>query len=293
MNVPTTYSYAPPEIDFSTFPESDGLPMADTEANLEQMVILIQDARQPLEPLGHHVGGNLLVYYDPADGRRHIAPDVFVALGAGTAFRESWKTWEEGKFPEVVFEIASPSTEDNDIGPKVTQYGELGAREYYIFDPAGRLDPAFRGYQARGGRLVRMANPSGTSIHSPLLGLELRVVGDWLRPINPATGVPYPLPREALAQMAAEVQARRDAEWREAEAREQAARAEAQATKEAAARYAADEQAEVATAQAAAATAQATHEAQARRAAEQQAAEAEARVQELLERLARFPQPDS
>src|SRR5579872_3875100 len=101
----TRAQWVPAEIDFSTFPSSDGQPMAETELNLEQMIDLILQLKQPLEPQGHHVGGNLLVYYDPSDGWKHLAPDVFVALEAGTAFRASWKTWVEGKFPEVVFEV--------------------------------------------------------------------------------------------------------------------------------------------------------------------------------------------
>jgi hypothetical protein len=75
----------PADIDFSTFPDSDGQPMADNEINLEQMIDLILQLKQPLEPRGHHVGGNLLMYYDPTDGRNHLAPDVFVALDAGSA----------------------------------------------------------------------------------------------------------------------------------------------------------------------------------------------------------------
>lgn len=42
--------WSPETIDFSTFPDSDGLPMADNEPNLEQMVDLILQLKQPLEP---------------------------------------------------------------------------------------------------------------------------------------------------------------------------------------------------------------------------------------------------
>ena len=34
-------TYTPPEIDFSTFPESDGEPMAENTENLVQMIDLI------------------------------------------------------------------------------------------------------------------------------------------------------------------------------------------------------------------------------------------------------------
>jgi Uma2 family endonuclease len=236
MTVPV--HYVPPEVDFSTFPDSDGQPMAEIEINLEQMIDLILQLKQPLEPQGHHVGGNLLMYYDPTDGRKHLSPDVFVALGAGLAPRASWKTWVEGKFPEVIFEVASPSTQNRDIGEKVTLYTRLGTREYYIFDPAGELDPAFRGYQIRDGRAELLSNPTGTSIVSPLLGLELRVVDGRLRVIDPARDVPYPLPaEERAARQQAQAEAREaQAEAREAQARagEALARAEAEAAARAA-----------------------------------------------------------
>jgi Uma2 family endonuclease len=280
-----------PEIDFSTFPASDGKPMADTEVNLEQMIGLILEFRQAVEPHGHHVGGNLLVYYNPENGRDHCSPDVFVALDAGPALRESWKVWVEGKFPEVVFEVASISTQNTDIWEKVRLYEEQGAQEYYIYDPAGRLHPAYRGYVRQGKRFVQLPNPTGASIVSPLLGLELRVVQGWLRVINPATGEPYPSPREQQAQLLA---AERRA-WQEAQLRKEA---EAHAARESQARAAAEALATEQTQARAAAEALATEQTQARAAAEALAAEqaqaraaAEAALQAALAELARLRLP--
>ena len=210
-----------PEIDFSTFPGRDGEPMADTERNQREMINTMFSLRHPLEPIGHHVGGNLIIYYNPANGLDHLSPDVFVALDRDAGLRESWKTWLEGKFPEVVVEIASPSTEGRDIGEKLRRYGALGAREYYIHDPARRLQPAFRGYRAAGGALLPVPNPSGASIRSEVLGLEFRVVDGWLRVIDPANGEPYPTPDEVRGLERAAERARRRAEraQRDAETR--------------------------------------------------------------------------
>ena len=210
-----------PEIDFSTFPGRDGEPMADTERNQREMINTMFSLRHPLEPIGHHVGGNLIIYYNPANGLDHLSPDVFVALDRDAGLRESWKTWLEGKFPEVVVEIASPSTEGRDIGEKLARYGALGAREYYIHDPARRLQPAFCGYRAAGGALLPMPNPSGLSIRSGVLGLEFRVVDGWLRVIDPASGRPYPTPEEVRGLERAAERARRRAEraQRDAETR--------------------------------------------------------------------------
>jgi len=227
-----------PEIDFSTFPGKDGKPMADNERNQREMIDTMFALRQLVEPLGHHVGGNLIIYYNPANGLDHLSPDVFVALDRDAGLRESWKTWLEGKFPEVAVEIASPSTEGRDIGEKLDRYGALGAREYYIHDPARRLQPAFRGYRAVGGMLLPVPNPSGRSIRSEVLGLELRVVDGWLRVIDPASGEPYPTPDEVRtlqrdaeqAQLRAEARAtdeetaRRKAEQGQSHAEERALR---------------------------------------------------------------------
>ena len=228
--------WSEPEIDFSTFPGKDGKPMADTERNQREMINTMFALRQPLEPLGHHVGGNLIIYYNPENGLDHLSPDVFVALDRDAGLRESWKTWLEGKFPEVVVEIASPSTQQRDLNEKVERYGALGAREYYIHDPERRQQPAFRGYRAAGGVLLPVPNPSGTSIRSGVLGLELRVVEGWLRVIDPVSGEPYPTPDEARALQRKAERAQRKAERARREAEHAQHQAETRAHDEEVAR---------------------------------------------------------
>jgi len=119
----------------------------------------------------------------------------------------------------------------------------VGAREYYIPDPARRLQPAFRGYRTAGGALLPVPNPSGTSIRSEVLGLEFRVVSGWLRVIDPASGRPYPTPEEVRdlqrqaerAQRQAE-RAQRQAERAQRQAEQAQRRAEERALQEATAR---------------------------------------------------------
>jgi Uma2 family endonuclease len=188
-----------PEIDFSTFPESDGEPMAETVENMIQMTNLIYALRVLLETQGHTrvaVGGNQFLYYNPHNGRDHVSPDVYVALDVEPGNRPTWKTWLEGKCPDVVFEISSPSTRDQDLGFKRDLYARLGAKEYYIYDPQQAMEPPFVGYALRGGRLERRAALPGGGIRSPLLGAELRQVGIYLRVIDPATDEPFPEPDE-------------------------------------------------------------------------------------------------
>ncbi len=114
----------PEDIDFSTFPESDGQPMAETTANVIQMLDLWWTLGQLFKAQGRDgvttVGANQFVYYNRFNGRDNISPDVYVIFDRPPPAPPSWKTWIEGKFPDVVFEITSPSTQANDLS---TEWG--------------------------------------------------------------------------------------------------------------------------------------------------------------------------
>ncbi len=156
------------------------------------------------------VGGNQFVYYNPANGRDNISPDVYVVFGVAVPSPAKWRTWVEGKFPDIVFEITSPSTQAHDLseGPRGKRrlYAELGAQEYYIYDPQQEMDPPFLGYALRDGRMERLPGLPHGGIESPLLGTELRPMamariewrpaGVWLRVIDPRTGEPIPVAEE-------------------------------------------------------------------------------------------------
>ena len=203
----------PEDIDFSTFPESDGQPMAETRDNVIQMVDLQWELQALFSLQGRApvtVGGNQFVYYNPANGRDNISPDVYVVFGVEVLAPAKWQTWVEGKFPDIVFEITSPSTQAHDLseGPRGKRrlYAELGAQEYYIYDPQQVMDPPFLGYALRDGRMERLPEAPHGGIESPLLGTELRPMamarmewrpaGVWLRVIDPRTGEPIPIAEE-------------------------------------------------------------------------------------------------
>jgi len=254
-------TYTRPEIDWDTFPGSDGEPMAETVENAIQMVDLQFALRCLLETQGRvrvAVGGNQLMYYNQRNGRDHISPDVYVALDVTAGLRPTWKTWEEGKFPDIVFEITSPSTEDVDWGSKLELYTRLGAQEYYIYDPQQAMVPPLRAYTRQGETLTPLALLPTGAVVSPLLGAELRPVGIYLRIIDPATGLPFrTADEERHDRIAAEEQVRLLA---------------AERTTEEQARLAAE--------------GRATLEEQARLAAEGRAARAEAALRDALAKLA-------
>src|SRR5439155_1102659 len=96
------------------------------------------------------VGGNSFVYYVEGDITKRISPDAFVVFGVRPRPRRargSFKIWEEGAAPAVVFELASPKTYRRDQREKLKLYAEIRVAEYYLFDPVGDLlKPPLQGY---------------------------------------------------------------------------------------------------------------------------------------------------
>ena len=180
------------------------------------------------------VAGDLFVYFDgpgtslaTAD---RLAPDLMVAFGVPDRRRSNYVVWREGKAPDFVLEIFSPSTRTKDIAEKPALYRRMGAREYFQFDPDRRTEPRLAGWRFGPGEtralpLVPVASGM-RGIHSETLDLHLCHIHPWplahpghesgrLRWHDPATG--------AFLETLAEVEGGRDAAERRA-AEEAAAR---------------------------------------------------------------------
>jgi len=204
-------AFAPADVDLSSFPTSDGKPMAENFINQIQMIGLQYALRQSLESQGRlraAIGGNQFLYYNPANRRDNLSPDVYAALDVEPGSRDAWFTWDEGKAPDIVFEIASPSTWRQDVSTaprgKLTLYGRLGVREYYVYAPAALAPPRLRAFTLQGDgdelRLEEVAPRPNGGVWSALLRAELRPAwasgtewepaGSYLRVIDPTTGAP-------------------------------------------------------------------------------------------------------
>ena len=80
-------------------------------------------------------------------------PDLFIAFNVDkAAYIESngYIISEQGKPPDFVLEVASPSTAQIDTGPKRQEYAALGIPEYWRFDETGE----YHGARLAGDRLV-------------------------------------------------------------------------------------------------------------------------------------------
>ncbi len=86
------------------------------------------------------VGAKGFIFWNRCDAKERISPDCMVTLDTDPDFIYEFPNyflWEVNKPPDVVMEVASPSTASNDLGHKRDVYARLGAREYWKFDPTG------------------------------------------------------------------------------------------------------------------------------------------------------------
>ncbi len=198
-----------------TYPTSDGKPMAETDLHRRLMTALIAalQAFYAAEPQVY-VSGNLLLFYEEGNRRRHISPDVFVVWGVPNHERENYLLWEEGHSPRFVIELTSSSTRREDTNKKFELYRDvLKVREYFLFDPMGDyLTPSMQGWRLVKGQYRAIRAAEGR-LPSQTTGLHLERDGNELRLWNPETAAWLPTPTER-ADQAEERAARAEAELR-------------------------------------------------------------------------------
>ena len=223
------------------YPCSDGRPMADN-AWQSRAILKAAGDLEVAHPDALAVA-DILVYPEEGNPRNRIAPDVLVAFGVGTHSRSSYLVWEEGKPPDWVLEVASPSTASKDLDFKRRAYAAMGVPEYWLFDPKGDVFPAgqprLQGLALSGGGYARLAprRADGLAmIRSGVLGLDLRAEGEFIRMRDPATRADILHQREFKALAERETARRKDAEARAKREAERAKREAERAQREAAER---------------------------------------------------------
>ncbi len=134
----------------------------------------------------------------PATERR--VPDLLIAFGVDPAAyraRNAYVIAEQGKPPDFVLEVASPSTAQTDVGEKRDDYAAFGILEYWRFDETGE----HHGARLAGDRLVdgryepmEIEELGGGALqgYSSVLNLHLRWESGSLGWYVPATGEHIP-----------------------------------------------------------------------------------------------------
>ena len=85
------------------------------------------------------VGANLTIYFSRQQLKKHDfrGPDLFLVKNTTRLPRKSWVVWEEdGRYPDLIIELLSDSTADNDRNLKRDLYAErFHTPEYFYFSP--------------------------------------------------------------------------------------------------------------------------------------------------------------
>ena len=191
------------------YPTSDGRPMAETDVHRDDMVDLIGTLQDRFaDDPDVYVSGNLLLFYEEGNKRKHVSPDVFLVRGVSKGRRDYYLLWKEGKGPDMVIELTSKTTKEEDEEKKRDLYRDLlKVPEYFQFDPTeDYLKPPMQGHRLIEGQYVPIAPVAGR-LPSVVLGLHLERDGLELRLVDPATGRRLPTRNEnAAARLEAEAE---------------------------------------------------------------------------------------
>lgn len=139
------------------YPDSDGQPMGETGFHVIALLYVYNALHEYFAGREDiYVAGDMFLYYEKGNPRACKGPDVMFIRGvSGNHERRSFRTWEEGVAPTVIFEMTSSESQTEDQIAKPRVYAELGVAEYFVFDPEGEyLEPRLQGFRLTRGRYV-------------------------------------------------------------------------------------------------------------------------------------------
>lgn len=118
----------------------DGEPLESNRHRIA-MNVLIRSLQQAwADRNDFFTGGNMFIYYSSTQVRNRDfrGPDFFAVLNVdGNNSRQGWVVWEEnGRYPDVIVELMSPSTAGIDKGIKKNLYEQtFRSSDYFVYDP--------------------------------------------------------------------------------------------------------------------------------------------------------------
>jgi Uma2 family endonuclease len=160
-----------------------------------------------------YCGGNMFIYYssEQAKNRDFRGPDFFAVLDVDRRKeRLAWVIWEEdGRYPDVIIELMSPSTTKVDLNPKKYLYERVfRTRNYFVYDPFA--PESLQGWELDSSQHYQdlQPNPDGR-LWCESLGLWVgiwegiidRETAPWLRFFDPQANLVL-LPEEVAQQQA-------------------------------------------------------------------------------------------
>ncbi len=199
------------------YPTSDGKPIAETDIHLNQMFYMINGlAAHYADDPNIYVAGNNFLYFEQGNPHAVVSPDCYVVFDVPKHERDTFMVWKEnGRTPNVVFEITSKKTRRQDTDRKRPMYERiLRVPEYFMFDPTGDyLRPRLQGYRLVEGHYVAIPLVENR-MRSEQLGLDLMLEGNTLRLYDPIRDIVLLTPLEAMQRVDMEAQRANEATQR-------------------------------------------------------------------------------
>ncbi|NCQ68179.1 MAG: Uma2 family endonuclease [Microcystis aeruginosa W13-15] len=162
-------------------------PPLESDLHLQQITILIGCLeRLWQERNNYYASGNLTIYYNEEQLKKRdfCGPDFFVVLDTEKHSRKSWVVWgEQGKYPNVIVEILSPSTANIDRNKKKNLYqNTFRTPNYFWFDPESL---ELQGFRLIAGQYQAIAANENGYLWSEQLELYLGIFERKLRYFTP------------------------------------------------------------------------------------------------------------
>jgi Uma2 family endonuclease len=178
-------------------------PPLETELHLEEIILLLKCLKWLWRNrTDFYAAGNLTIYYSSKKVKNEDfrGPDFFVVLDTERKTRKSWTTWEEdGKYPNLILEILSPSTANTDKNFKKKLYQDtFRTPDYFWFDPENL---EFAGFHLVDGKYEALQPNAQGHLWSQQLELYLGIYQGLVRFFT-ADGQLVPTPEESAEQEA-------------------------------------------------------------------------------------------
>lgn len=156
--------------------ETDGVPL-ESHWHVLQIALLIELVSYWFRDRDdYYAGGNMFIYFseEQARNRDYRGPDFFYVDGVNRLpMRPFWAVWQEGgRYPDVIIELLSPTTAEEDRTTKRTLYERtFRTAEYVCYDPQTEQ---IEGWRLGSRRRYRTITPNERG------WIEVEELGLWL-----------------------------------------------------------------------------------------------------------------
>ena len=164
--------------DLLELPTEDGEPL-ESPWHLAQIAFFLELIHYAWrQRTDFYAGGNMFIYYSLAQVRHrdYKGPDFYIVLNVdGSYGREAWVVWEEnGRYPDLIIELMSASTRNNDLTTKEHLYAHtFRTPDYFCYDPETKT---LMGWHLHGDAYVALQPNAQGWLWSETLNLW---IGHW------------------------------------------------------------------------------------------------------------------